>query len=107
MKKKYFYHQLISSESVVGRLSKLELKADEHAHLVSLVESSIHQIVLDTILSELSTKDKKLFLKQLAEDDSEIWDFLKKRIDGIEGKIEKTVQDLEKELHHDIDDLKS
>lgn len=107
MKKKYFYHQIISSEPVVGRLKELELKEDEHAHLVSLIESNVHHAVLDAILSELSKKDKKLFLKQLvSEDDAATWDFLKKRIDKVEEKIGKIADELQKELHKDIDDIK-
>ncbi len=106
--KKHFYTHLVKSDSLIQRLESLKLKKDEHEHLLSLLESNIHHTILDAILSELSEEDKKLFLQELATDDDErIWNFLKKRIVSIEDKIEKTAQELQKELHSDIDDIKS
>lgn len=105
--KKYFYTHLVKADSLFSRLESLKLKKDEHEHLVSLLESNMHHTILDAILSELSEEDKKLFLQELASDDDEsIWKFLKKKIDHIEDKIEKTAQELQKELHSDIDDIK-
>lgn len=105
--KKHFYSHLVKTDSLIIRLQELSLKEDEHAHLVSLMESNLHHTILDAILSELSEEDKRLFLKELASDNhGEIWEFLKKRIDNIESKIEKTADDLEKELHNDIDEIK-
>ena len=70
------------------------------------MESSLHHTILDAILSELSPSDKKLFLSVLASDDHEaIWKFLKEKIDGIEGKIQKVADELKKELHEDIDEV--
>lgn len=103
MKKKQFYHQAIETESVVVRLQEMELSEDERSHLIALIDSSLHHAILDAVLSELSTADKKLFLKELANDDHDaIWNFLRLRIEGIEGKVSKVADDLKKELHEDI-----
>lgn len=106
MQKKQFYSHIVETESVVIRLHEMDLKDEEKAHLVSLMESSLHHTILDAILSELSPSDKKLFLSALAQDNHEaIWTFLKEKIDGIEGKIQKVAEDLKKELHEDIDEV--
>lgn len=106
MTKKQFYSHLIKTDSLVVRLERMKLSEDERAHLLGLMESNIHHVVLDAILSELSEQDKKLFLKELAnEDDNATWSFLKKKIDNIEDKIEKTAEELQKELHSDIDEI--
>lgn len=106
-KQKYFYTHIVSTDSLVVRLKELNLKEEEYAHLLSLIESNLHHSILDAILSELSEEDKKLFLQELSSDDHEaIWNFLQKRIEKIEEKIEKTAEELQKELHNDIDDLK-
>jgi hypothetical protein len=104
--KKQFYSHVVETESLVVKLERLNLKEDEKAHLLSLMESSLHHVILDAILSELSADDKKLFLKGLASEDHDaVWTFLKKKIDNIEGKIEKAADDLKKELHSDIDEI--
>lgn len=106
MQKKHFYSHIVETESVVVRLHEMELKDEEKAHLISLMESSLHHTILDAILSELSPDDKKLFLSALAQDNHEvIWTFLKEKIDGIEGKIQKVADELKKELHEDIDEV--
>lgn len=106
MQKKQFYSHIIETESVVIRLHEMGLKDDEKAHLISLMDSSLHHTILDAILTELSPSDKKLFLAELASDDHQaIWTFLKDKIDGIEGKIQKVADDLKKELHEDINEV--
>jgi len=106
MKKKQFYSQIVETESVVVKLHDMKLKDDEKAHLVALMDSSLHHVILDAILSELSQGDKKLFLKELATDDHDaVWKFLRGKITGIEGKITKVADDLKKELHEDIKEV--
>lgn len=105
--KKYFYSHLVDTSSISLALGDVELTQEERVHLISLVESSLHHAVLDTILSELSEADKEEFVKQLADgDDERIWKFLNKRIDNIEEKIKVTAEDLKKELHKDIKETK-
>lgn len=100
---KYFYSHLIEIDSLVVALSELGLSEEEKTHLLGIVESSLHHAILDAILSELSEKDKKLFLEELQREDNEkIWKLLSIKIDSIEEKIKKTAQNLKDELHKDI-----
>lgn len=100
---KKFYSHLIEMESVTYELEKLDLSYEERYHLASLVDSSLHHVVLDAILSELSNQDKRVFLQHLNEDDHDkIWKFLNEKIDNIEEKIKKAAADLKIELHEDL-----
>lgn len=100
---KYFYSHLIEIDAIIVELDKLDLTDDQKHHLAKLVDSSLHHTVLDSILSELSDKDKKDFLQHLNENDHEkIWKFLNERVDNIEEKIKKTAEDLKVQLHKDI-----
>ncbi|CAN5123084.1 hypothetical protein BH09PAT1_BH09PAT1_6020 [soil metagenome] len=106
MRKKQFYNHIVETESVVVKLHEVGLSEDEKAHLVALMDSSLHHVILDAILTELTPSDKKLFLQELATDDHEaIWKFLKNKIDGIEDKIQNVANDLKKELHEDIKEV--
>lgn len=104
--KKHFYSHLIETESITIRLNEMGMTEGEKMHLITLMESSLHHVVLDAILSELSEEDKRLFLKEVASNDEDvIWEFLKKRVDNIEDKIVKTAEELKKELHEDINEV--
>ncbi len=106
MKKKQFYSHIVETDSIVVKLHDMNLRDDEKAHLIALMDSSLHHVILDAILSELTTEDKKLFLKELASDDHDaIWNFLRARITGIEDKITKVATELKKELHEDIKEV--
>jgi len=71
------------------------------------MDSSLHHVILDAILSELTAADKQIFLKELATDDHEaIWKFLRSKITGIEDKIQYAAEELKKELHEDIEGTK-
>ncbi len=58
---KHFYSHLVQVESLIVGLDQMELSDKEKLHLAQLVDSHIHNVVLDTILSELSEEDKKNF----------------------------------------------
>ena len=103
----HFYSKLVTTDSIVEALNELNLSDDQKAHLLGIVENSLHHAILDAILSELSEKDKHIFLEKLDENDSEkIWKFLNEKIDKIEEKIVQTAESLKKELHQDIQDTK-
>ena len=105
--KKHFYSHLIRLDSVHIALNDLELSVEEHDELIGIMDSSIHHIILDTILSELSTYDKKLFLTHLhSQKNDEIWELLHEKVKNIEVKIKNAVEDLKKELHADIYEAK-
>jgi Mg/Co/Ni transporter MgtE len=103
MKHKFFYTHLIQITDVTIRLSELDLTEDQKNHLLSLMEANIHSAVIDTVLSELSKEDKKIFLQNLVSDNHErIWEHLKSRIGKAEDKIAKVVKELEEDLIKDM-----
>lgn len=101
--KKYFFSHLVEIESLSMELDKLDLTDEQKLHLADLIDSSLHHIILDTILSQLSEEDKRLFLKHVHEDDHDkIWQFLNDKVENIEEKIKKAAEGLVKEMHEDI-----
>ncbi len=85
----------------------MDLTPKERIHLISLINSNIHHEVLDLILSELNDRDKKTFLMHVvSEDHDKIWEFLEGKVENIEEKIKKTAEDLKKELHKDIEEVR-
>lgn len=101
--KKHFYSHIIHIESVFITLDLMDMKSHEREELMMLVESSVHHMVLDTVLSKLSDADKKEFLSHLAADrHDDIWVLLKSKTKNIETHILKAVEKLKKDLHKDI-----
>ncbi len=108
MSNKHFYSHLIETDSLVVLINELDATDDEKAHLVALVDSQLHHTVLDAILSELSEDDKRRFLKHLLEEDHDkVWEHLNDKVDNIEDKIKKAADDLKKDLHKDLKEVKS
>lgn len=108
MRKKYFYTHIIDTSTLSLELGNMQLDAKERAHLLTLVDSNIHHAVLDLVLSELKPMDKKTFLSHLAsENHDKVWKFLNQKVENIEEKIKKTAEDLKKELHKDIEEVKA
>lgn len=108
MKKKVFYAYLIETSSITLELADMDLSKEERLHLLSLVNSNIHNSILDTVLSSLSEEDKKIFLANLNSNDHEkIWDHLRNKVSDIEDKIKDCIEDLKKELHKDMKEAKS
>lgn len=103
--KKRFYSDVVETSSISLALADMELSQEERKHLIDLVEENLHQSILDSVLSELSEKDKMEFMQLYAEgDDQKIWKLLNERVEHIEDKIKKTATELKKELHKDIED---
>jgi hypothetical protein len=108
MRKKYFYTHIIDISTLSLELGDMDLTPKERMHLISLIDSNIHHEILDLILSELSPADKKTFLSHLSsENHDRVWKFIKGKISNIEEKIAKTAQDIKKEFHKDIKEIKS
>lgn len=108
MRNKYFYSHLIETSVLSMELGEMDLAPRERLHLISLIDSNIHHEILDLILSELKPLDKKMFLMHLAsENHDKIWKFLRGKIEDVEEKIKKTAEDLKKELHKDIKEIKN
>ena len=112
---KLFYSHLIEVDSIILELDQMDLSYEEKLHLTNLIDSSIHHSVLDAILSELSTADKRVFMQHLNQGDhdeqssssSKIWKFLNDKVDGVEEKIKKAADDLKMELHKDLKEAKN
>lgn len=100
---KQFYSHLVKIESLVVQLHSMNLSDSEKAHLVALIDSSLHHTILDAILSELSEEDKKLFLSHVATDaHDKTWKLLNEKVDKIEEKIQKSADLLTRQLREDI-----
>lgn len=106
----YFYSHLVGIDSINFKLDEMDLSDEEKLQLAHLLDSSLHHTILDAILSQLSDRDKRVFINHLKEDDrdeqssssSKIWKFLNEKIDGVEDKIKKSAEDLKLKLHEDL-----
>lgn len=106
MKHKHFYAHLLETTDITLELGEMNLTPEERVHLLSLAQANIHTVVVDTVLSSLSEKDKKIFLKNLVSNDHEIiWSHLKKA-ENIEEKIKLAVKKAKNELLKDIEQVK-
>lgn len=106
--KKYFYSHIIEIDSLTIELDQMDLSIDEKNYLIDLLHSNLHHAILDFILSQLSEEDKKVFLAHLSRNKHDkIWNHLKEKIENVESKIKKTAEDLKKEFHKDIKEIKN
>jgi hypothetical protein len=107
MKKIYFYSHIVDTSALFLELNEMDLTSIERLHLISLIDSNIHQEVIALILSELNLPDRKIFLAHLAsESHDKIWKLLNSKINDAEEKIKKTVETLKEELHKDMQKVK-
>lgn len=100
----YFYSHLIEIESIIVKLDELDLSGEQKKHLAELLDSTIHQTVLDMILSKLSEEEKIVFLQKMKENptDKELIKFINTKVENIEDEIKKAAEKLKNELHEDI-----
>ncbi|MFW5703598.1 MAG: hypothetical protein ACOCXQ_02080 [Patescibacteria group bacterium] len=102
-----FYNHIVTTHTVHHALHNVSLEPHEKHELVTLVETHVHYVVLDTVLSELEESDKKQFLSHVHQKKHDkVWELLNARIDQIEDKILTAVQSLIEELHRDIEEAK-
>lgn len=104
---RYWYSHLVEVESISIELEQLNLSKQEKLHLAELVDSSLHQTILNAVLSHLSKEDKIKFISHLQTNShDQIWQFLNEKVDDIEIKIKKAADDLKKELTKDLKEAK-
>ncbi len=104
---KHFYSHIIEIESIYTILDVMDLDHEEKQELIVIIESTVHHTIIDTVLSELSEKDKKIFLEHLSKENHEdLWKHLKKNIEKVEHKINRAVNILLQELHLDVQEAK-
>jgi hypothetical protein len=105
--KRFFYHDIVDIEWIGEALDMLSLSKEEKEELAKMAHLHLHEAILDTILSELSERDKKVFLANMHYDSSEkTWKHLNANIDKVEDKIIKISEDLKAELKKDLADAK-
>lgn len=101
--KKHFYTHLINIESITLELDNLDLSDDERAHLAGILDSSLHNTILDAVFSQLSDEDKQVLIKYLADGNHDkTWEFLNSKVENIEEKITEAAEDLKKKMHLEI-----
>lgn len=105
---KYFYAEIIKMDSVITQLDELDLTEGQKITLSELVDSTIHQTILDVAFSGLSLQDKRAFAEKVKNDptDKTLLDFLRERTDNIEEEIIAAVEELKKDLEKDIKEAK-
>lgn len=104
---KFFYTHLVDIESIIVELDKLDLSEKQKIQLTSLIDSTLHHHILDTVLSELSDEDKHIFLEHVSrKEHDKVWELLNKKVDKIEDKIKQAAEELKKEIHQDIKEAK-
>src|SRR3990167_7193576 len=100
---KHFYTTIVNVEEVVNDLDLLNLTKDEKKELAGLAHLNLHTAIVDAVLSELSSADKKIFLELLERDEHEkIWKHLNEKVENIEDKITAAGEQVKKELRQDI-----
>ncbi len=105
--KQQFYSHLTETDALIKELDKLDLQDHEKIHLTAVVHYSMHTVILDVVLSELSPYDKKHFLHTLrGENYEEIWKFLQEKTNNIEAKIAKAAKELREEFLKDLKEAK-
>lgn len=106
--KHHFYSHLIEIDTVITDLGPLELSAEEINELKGIIDVTIHHVVLNTVLAELSEADKKQFLDHLAGNNHpELWKFLTAKVPEVHEKIKKSVHAVKKEMQADIKEAHS
>lgn len=105
--KPHFYSHIVEIDSIHSSLDELGLEMHEKHQLIIIVESSVHHVVMDTVMSELSDRDKKLFLGHvMSKDHEKVWDLISNKINDAENKIKQAVENLKQKLHTDIKETK-
>lgn len=105
---KKFYSHLIEIESLTIELDSIDLADHEKHELARLVDSNIHNVVLDAIFSKLSDEDKQKFARLVNDEDHQkIWNFLNDKSENIEEDIKKAAHDFKKKLHEDVKEAKT
>ncbi len=106
--KQHFYTHLIEVDSVYTVLDLMDLTTEEKNDLIVVVESTVHHVVIETVLSELSEDDKKLFLAHVVHDrHDQVWKILNDKTRNIDKKIRRAIDKLKNEFHKDIKKVKN
>ncbi len=101
----HFYAHLVDIESLTVELDKLSLEDHHRKDLAEILDTMIHQTVMDVVLSNLSKEDQHQFVHKLkTEDPKDVMKFLNERVANIEDQIHDALKELKKDLHSDINE---
>ncbi|MBP9691435.1 hypothetical protein KBD81_05140 [Candidatus Woesebacteria bacterium] len=103
---KHFYTHLIEIDSIHTRLERLPMHSTEREELIMLVHESLHHVVLDVVLTKLTSTEGKQFLSHVTHGcHDEIWLLLSSKIEDPETEIKNAITAFISELHADIEEL--
>jgi gas vesicle protein len=106
--KKHFYSDVVTLDTVIGEMAELDLSPEEKKELEEIAHDHLHETILDAILSELSARDKKIFLANIEYDTHEkVWKHLNEKVENVEDKIKAAAEKLKSELRDDIKHVKT
>lgn len=93
------YEHFANKENIEAKLAELNLAEHEKEHLLDMLVKIYQQHLLTGILELLETDDRKIFLEKFYfSTEVEIIQFLRDRIELLNEKISKLVNDLEMEV---------
>ncbi len=108
MIKKQFYNHLVEIEYLHEELETLDLSDSEKNELKHHVHSSVHYVVLDIVLSELSPDHKKKFIEHLnTSNHEELWKHLRENTQNIEEKLKEGIHTIIGEFHSEVKKMKA
>jgi DNA-directed RNA polymerase specialized sigma24 family protein len=104
-----FYSDLVKIETIIISLEELNLADHHKKHLSSLVDSTVHNTIMELVLSKLSSSDRADFIKLYNEDphNKDLMKFLNTKVDKIEEHIQEAAKKLKDELHEDLREAKT
>lgn len=105
---KIFYSHLINLDDLILEIEELSLEKSHKRDLCLLIDSMVHNLVLDHSLSKLDAKNKEEFLKLVQKDlaSEVLLNFLREKIDNFEDTLKFELNNLKKELIKDIKEAK-
>lgn len=104
--KKHFYTHLVEIDTIRLELDRLSIQSAEREELIMIIHESLHHVVIDLVLTELTSSDRKLFLSYVMQGcHDEIWILLEQKIEKPEEKMRNAIKSFVIELHRDIEDL--
>lgn len=100
---KHFYSHIVDLDDLHRELDVLEISEHERVHLHGIIESSLHHVVMDAVLSELHDGLKETFLIHVSYDNHDAaWKLLQQSLGDPEETIRIAIDTLKEDLKEDI-----
>jgi hypothetical protein len=103
-KPKPFYHRYIQLDKIYIQLKKVGLKPGEEKQTWDLVEEIVHTRFIDAVLEKVPAGKHEIFLERFSQnpEDEQLLELMGVNTEQIENHLNKTWEDLEKEITQDI-----